>query len=71
MAVKLHPRERAVLDYIKQYGAEHGYAPSHREIQAGLGFLSNSTVTRWIQKLEAKGLLDRGYHGQHRAIRLC
>lgn len=66
---RLHPRERAVLKFIKDYWDKHGYAPSHREVQAGLGMLSSSTVTRWIEKLELKGLLERGYHGQHRAMR--
>jgi SOS-response transcriptional repressor LexA len=58
-----------VLNALTAYWAEHGYGPSHRELQALCGFDSVSTVTRWLVVLEEDGLVDRGQFGLARAVK--
>jgi SOS-response transcriptional repressor LexA len=36
----LTARQQAVLDFLREFHTEHGYAPSSREIQRGMGFSS-------------------------------
>lgn len=47
------------LQFIRQHVAEYGYAPSVRELQAGLGLSSTSLVKRRLDALEAGGYLYR------------
>jgi SOS-response transcriptional repressor LexA len=49
-------RTQAVLAFIQGYHAEHGYAPSMREIATDLG-LSVSNVHRYVRRLEDMGSL--------------
>lgn len=58
-----------VLSALTNYWADHGYGPSHRELQALCGFDSVSTVTRWLEILEQDGLVDRGQFGLARAVK--
>lgn len=48
-----------VLDYIIEYIKEHQYAPSNREIQAGVNYKSVETVTRALNQLERDGFIKR------------
>ncbi len=48
-----------ILQYIKEYTAENGYAPSVREIGEAVGLKSTSTVHGHLTRLEKKGLLHR------------
>jgi repressor LexA len=47
------------LQYIAQYRAEHGFPPTIREIAAGVGLKSTSTVAYYLRDLEAQGELIR------------
>lgn len=51
-------RQRQVVDFIKAYWEEHKYAPSYREIAAGLGIRSTSGVNRIILCLEERGVIS-------------
>jgi len=53
----LTPKQKEVLDYIVSFINEHGYPPSFREIAAGLGLASPSTVHVHIQALRERGFL--------------
>lgn len=46
-----------VLNFIKEFIAEHGYSPSYRETMAGLEIRSISTVAEHVDNLVAKGYL--------------
>lgn len=48
-----------VYRYICEYLEENGYAPSIREIGAGVGLKSSATVHHHLKKLEADGLIRR------------
>ena len=58
-----------ILDYVNQFIREKGYAPSVREIGAGVGLRSTASVSYHIQALQEKGLLQAsGEKGRKRAI---
>lgn len=65
---KVTENEKMVFEFIKDR-IEEGYPPTVREICAEFGFKSTSTAHRYINKLTAKGLLEKG-NNQNRAIRL-
>lgn len=47
-----------IMEFINHFIAENGYAPSVREIGAGVGLRSTASVTYHIQALQDKGLLQ-------------
>lgn len=52
-------RQQAVLDFLREFHIQHGYAPSSREIQRGLGFSSASVARHYLAMLEQKGAIER------------
>lgn len=57
MCKRLSTRDR-VLMYINQYIADHGIAPTLREIADGLGLSSPGSVHRHVTILKREGLLQ-------------
>lgn len=55
----LHPRQREIVDYLRQRVLEGGYPPSVREIGRAVGLSSSSTVQNHLNVLERKGLIHR------------
>jgi len=53
----IRPRQQAILDFIRKY--PHQYPPTVREIGAGVGLRSSSTVHLHLIKLESQGLIGR------------
>lgn len=51
-------RQLALLRYIAGYQAAKGYCPSFREMAAGIGVGSTSTVSYLLDDLEADGAID-------------
>jgi repressor LexA len=52
-------RQRQVLEFIREYHAEHGYAPTAREIQTQFGFASVTAAVNHLAALERKKLIRR------------
>lgn len=52
-------RQKEVLDFIKNFVEQCGFAPSYDEIAHGLDLSSLATVHKHISNLERKGLLQR------------
>ena len=52
-------RQRKILDFIRDYHADHSYMPSIREIQLGCGISSTSVVDYNLRLLERDGHLKR------------
>lgn len=50
---------RAVLNFINEYNAEYGYAPSIREICSKLEIKSTASAYMYLQKLKDEGYLNR------------
>lgn len=59
----------AMLEFVRAYVKEKRYAPTAREIQAGLGLASLATVHRRLRALQRAGLIDWP-PGMHRGIRV-
>lgn len=51
--------KETIYHYICDYFKENGYAPSIREIGAGVGLKSSATVHHHLKSLEADGLIRR------------
>jgi repressor LexA len=52
-------RQRAILDYLREFVDENGYPPTVREIGEAVGLRSPSTVHAHLAQLERAGLLRR------------
>ena len=52
-------RQRDVLEYLKKYINENGYAPCVRDICDALDLKSTSTAHAHLTKLESKGYISR------------
>ncbi len=58
-ATGLTPRQRKVLDVIRDSVERRGYPPSMREIGEAVGLTSTSSVAHQLSALERKGFLRR------------
>lgn len=66
---KLTKRQEEILNYIKEYIANHGYPPTVREIGADLGVSSPATIHAHLKNLEEKGFILKK-ETKNRAIEL-
>jgi repressor LexA len=57
--VDLTKRQQEILDFIEEYGAQHGYPPTVRDIGKAVGLASSSTVHQHLANLEQLGMLRR------------
>jgi|APSaa5957512535_1039671.scaffolds.fasta_scaffold219415_1 repressor LexA len=63
------PRQKKCLDFIGDFWANEGYAPSYEEIAKGLKAKSKSSVSSLVKTLEQRGYLERIPH-HARSIKL-
>ncbi len=66
---KLTPKQKDILDFILQFGAQNGYAPSQQEIARHFGFKSLGTVQNYLVRLERSGLLQKE-HNAKRSLKI-
>ncbi len=66
---RLTPKQKQVLDFIRQYWDRHGVAPTQQEIAHRFGFRSLGTVQNYLKRLEAEGVLERRWNGK-RSLRV-
>src|SRR5487761_20250 len=59
MADALNPRQRQIIDFLREHARTHAYPPTVREIGLAVGLSSSSTVQNHLNSLEAKGLIRR------------
>lgn len=69
MPQSLKPKEKLVLEYVTEVLERDGYAPSVRDICTALGFKSTSTVHMYLERLEAKGYIQKE-SGKSRTLRV-
>ncbi len=50
-------KQKALLDFIADFIAQHGYSPSYREIKTGMNYSSVATVALHINNLVKRGHL--------------
>lgn len=58
----LRPRQRKVLEYIRDCMNSRGYPPSMREIGEAVGLVSTSSVSHQLSNLERMGFIKRDPH---------
>lgn len=58
----LTKRQREILDFLRSFQRERGYAPSLEEIASHFGLSAVSTVHEHLQNLTEKGYLRRGWN---------
>ena len=62
-------KSELILEFVSRFIQENGYAPSVREIGAGVGLRSTASVSYHLKALQEKGLLQGGESkGRKRAI---
>ncbi len=62
-------KSELILEFVSRFIQENGYAPSVREIGAGVGLRSTASVSYHLRLLQEKGLLQGGdTKGRKRAI---
>jgi repressor LexA len=59
----LAPVQRQTLEFLRNFIAEHGYAPSLKNIADHIGVKSVSTAHFHLERLENKGFIRRGEDG--------
>lgn len=52
-------KQHELLEFIKQFIAEHGYSPSYREIMRGCNYTSVATVAQHVSSLIKRGHLAK------------
>ncbi|MDE2974813.1 MAG: transcriptional repressor LexA [Gemmatimonadota bacterium] len=57
----LTKRQKQILDYLKAFIGEHGYAPSFEEICRAFNYTSLATVHEHLSNLQRKGYIRRSY----------
>lgn len=65
----LTPRQKEILQFIRDHHSKEGFWPSIRDVQAHFGFKSTNGVFGHLRALERKRALVRS-HGQARAFRV-
>ena len=63
-------KKKEILKYCKKYIDKHGYAPTVREIGAGVGLHSSSSVFHYMDQLYADGSIESEHKSSPRAFRL-
>ena len=63
MAQELTKKQNETLTFIKKYIVSHGYAPSVREICAGMNLSSPATAHTHLKELEKNLQKDWKYSG--------
>lgn len=58
-AADLSPRQRRIMEFLRNWGDQHGYPPSVREIGEAVGLVSPSSVAYQLKALQRKGYLRR------------
>lgn len=59
MAVTLYPKQKRILDFIKQYIDKYGYSPTLKEIAEATGVTSLATVHEHLATLVKKGAIKK------------
>ena len=65
----LTPRQQEILDFLREWIAEHGMPPTRLEMCASLGFRSPNAAEEHLRTLERKGAIEIA-PGSSRGIRI-
>src|SRR4030088_2926899 len=59
MVEGLNPRQREILEFLRNHSRNHAYPPTVREIGQAVGLSSSSTVQNHLNTLELRGFIRR------------
>jgi repressor LexA len=59
MTDNLNPRQREILEFLRDHTRTHAYPPTVREIGSAVGLSSSSTVQNHLNTLEQRGYIRR------------
>lgn len=65
----LTPRQRGILEHIAAYQAEHGYAPTTRELADRVGIKGQNAMIDHLWALRRKGYVE-WQDGKARTLRI-
>jgi len=68
--MNLTPAQQRVYNFIRNFIAVHGHAPSYEEIRRTLGFKSLNAVSKHLKRLEERGYLKSPWNNRKRAFEL-
>ncbi len=57
--MNLTKRQKEIVDFLREYRAEHGISPTQREIREKFHLSSFGTIQKHLKRLEEKGALSR------------
>ncbi len=60
MRIRITKKQQRILDFIVDYTDKNGVSPTYREIGAGLGLKSVSSVAEHIDNLVSLGAIRKG-----------
>jgi len=63
-AIRITPKQKLFLEFLAQFEAQHGYAPSQHEIAAHFGFKSLGTVQDYLKRLEDLGAIRKDWNAR-------
>jgi len=66
----LTPKQRAVLQFLKDYRRENGMPPSYEEIRQEFGFASLNSARKHLLQLHRKGFIRSPWKNQKRALEI-
>lgn len=66
----LTTKQRAVLQFLKDYRREHGMPPSYEEIRREFGFASLNSSRKHLLQLHRKGYIRSPWNNQKRALEI-
>lgn len=66
----LTPKQRAVLQFLKDYRRENGMPPSYDEIRTEFGFASLNSARKHLLQLHRKGYIRSPWKNQKRALEI-
>lgn len=58
MSNKLTEKQNKMLNFIKSYIEQHGFAPTYREMRDFIDVKSNQTIKDYLISLENKGMIS-------------
>jgi len=59
MSTAINPRQRQILDFLREHAERYAYPPTVREIGLAVGLSSSSTVQNHLNTLEERGYIKR------------
>jgi repressor LexA len=70
LIMDLTPKQRAVLQFLKDYRRAHSMPPSYEEIRQEFGFASLNSARKHLLQLHRKGFIRSPWKNQKRALEI-